>query len=119
MVLQITDQNTHLETVKQRLLCLFHWVIHNATHIRPKADRVKVDGHQTSSASMVSIMSALNFSVLRPEDRVAVKPHASLIFHAMPYVVGIMTREKMESFRGFGGVQCYPSCTKDIDDLDF
>ena len=109
----------HLKTVEQRLLWLSHWMIHHANHIRPNVDGIKVGGHQASSASMVSIMSALYFSVLRPEDRVAVKPHASPIFHAMQYLMGNMTREKMENFRGFGGVQSYPSRTKDIDDVDF
>ena len=109
----------HLKTVEQRLLWLSHWMIHNSNHIRPKADGIKVGGHQASSASMVSIMTALYFSVLRPEDRVAVKPHASPIFHAMQYLMGNMTREKMENFRGYGGVQSYPSRTKDIDDVDF
>ncbi|MCG3267602.1 1-deoxy-D-xylulose-5-phosphate synthase N-terminal domain-containing protein [Yoonia sp. I 8.24] len=113
------DQNTHLKTVEQRLLWLSHWMIHNANHIRPKADGIKVGGHQASSASMVSLMTALYFSVLKPEDRIAVKPHASPIFHAMQYLMGNMTREKMENFRGFGGVQSYPSRTKDIDDVDF
>lgn len=109
----------HLKIVEQRLLWLSHWMIHNANHIRPKTDGIKVGGHQASSASMVSIMSALYFSVLRPQDRVAVKPHASPIFHAMQYLMGNMTREKMENFRGYGGVQSYPSRTKDIDDVDF
>ncbi|HEY9039049.1 MAG TPA: 1-deoxy-D-xylulose-5-phosphate synthase N-terminal domain-containing protein [Roseovarius sp.] len=109
----------HLKTVEQRLLWLSHWMIHNANHIRPKADGIKVGGHQASSASMVSITTALYFSALRPEDRVAVKPHASPIFHAMQYLMGNMTRDKMENFRGYGGVQSYPSRTKDIDDVDF
>ncbi|MDP3524618.1 MAG: 1-deoxy-D-xylulose-5-phosphate synthase N-terminal domain-containing protein, partial [Hoeflea sp.] len=109
----------HLKTIEQRLLWLSHWMIHNANHIRPKADGIKVGGHQASSASMVSIMTALYFSALRPEDRVAVKPHASPIFHAIQYLMGNQTREKMENFRGFGGVQSYPSRTKDIDDVDF
>ena len=112
-------QSPHLKTIEQRLLWLSHWMIHNANHIRPKADGIKVGGHQASSASMVSIMTALYFSALRPEDRVAVKPHASPIFHAMQYLMGNQTREKMENFRGFGGVQSYPSRTKDIDDVDF
>ncbi|MDP2121790.1 MAG: transketolase [Hoeflea sp.] len=109
----------HLKTIEQRLLWLSHWMIHNANHIRPKADGIKVGGHQASSASMVSILTALYFSALRPEDRVAVKPHASPIFHAIQYLMGNQTREKMENFRGFGGVQSYPSRTKDIDDVDF
>ena len=109
----------HLKIVEQRLLWLSHWMIHNANHIRPKVDGIKVGGHQASSASMVSIMTALYFSALRPEDRVAVKPHASPIFHAIQYLMGKQSREKMENFRGFGGVQSYPSRTKDIDDVDF
>jgi pyruvate dehydrogenase E1 component len=111
--------STHLKSIEQRLLWLSHWMIHNANHIRPKMDGIKVGGHQASSASMVSIMTALYFQTLRPEDRVAVKPHASPVFHAIQYLMGNQTREKMENFRGYGGVQSYPSRTKDIDDVDF
>src|SRR5258705_132060 len=64
-------------------------------------------------------MTALYFSVLKPEDRVAVKPHASPVFHAIQYLFGHQTRDKLERFRGFGGAQSYPSRTKDIDDVDF
>jgi pyruvate dehydrogenase E1 component len=110
---------SHLNTVEQRLLWLSHWMIHNANHLRPKVDGIKIGGHQASSASMVSIMTALYFSALRPEDRVAVKPHASPIFHAMQYLMGRQSLEKMQAFRGFGGVQSYPSRTKDGDDVDF
>src|SRR5690606_20630611 len=91
---------------------------HHANHLRPK-DEVKVGGHQASCASMVSIMTALYFHVLRPEDRVAVKPHASPVFHAMQYLMGNQTREKLEGFRGLRGAQSYPSRTKDADDVDF
>ena len=115
----MTSQRQHLKTVEQLLLWHSHWMIHHANHIRPKADGIKVGGHQASSASIVSIMTALYFSALRPEDRVAVKPHASPIFHAAQYLFGNQTREKMENFRGYGGVQSYPSRTKDIDDVDF
>jgi pyruvate dehydrogenase E1 component len=116
----ITAQTAqHLKTVEQRLLWLSHWMIHNANNIRPKVDGIKVGGHQASSASMVSIMTALYFSALRPEDRVAVKPHASPIFHAMQYLMGNMDLARMQNFRGFGGVQSYPSRTKDVDDVDF
>ncbi|WP_300550030.1 transketolase [Roseovarius sp.] len=115
----MTADISHLKTIEQRLLWLSHWMIHHANHVRPKADGIKIGGHQASSASMVSIMTALYFSELRPEDRVAVKPHASPVFHAIQYLMGNQTREKMENFRGFGGVQSYPSRTKDIDDVDF
>lgn len=109
----------HLKSVEQRLLWLSHWMIHNANHIRPKEDAIKIGGHQASSASMVSIMTALYFSALRPEDRVAVKPHAGPVFHAIQYLMGNQSRAKMEAFRGLGGVQSYPSRTKDVDDVDF
>lgn len=109
----------HLKTVEQRLLWLSHWMIHQANHIRPKEDGIKIGGHQASSASMVSIMTALYFSALRPEDRVAVKPHAGPVFHAMHYLMGNIPREKMQNFRGYGGVQSYPSRTKDVADVDF
>ncbi len=107
-----------LKVVEQRLLWLACWMIHNANHLREKSD-VKVGGHQASSASMVSIMTALYFSALRPEDRVAVKPHASPVFHAMQYLMGNQTLEKLQNYRGWGGAQSYPSRTKDTDDVDF
>ncbi|WP_137929721.1 transketolase-like TK C-terminal-containing protein [Mesorhizobium comanense] len=94
-------------------------MIHNANHLRENTDGLKVGGHQASSASMATIMTALYFSALRPEDRVAVKPHASPIFHAIQYLLGNQTRAKLEQFRAFGGAQSYPSRTKDIDDVDF
>ena len=74
--------------MEQRLLWLSHWMIHHANHLRTKTDEIKVGGHQASSASMVSIMTALYFSALRPEDRVAIKPHASPVFHAIQYMMG-------------------------------
>ena len=93
-------------------------MIHNANHIRENFDGIKVGGHQASCASMVSMMVALYFNFLKPEDRVAVKPHASPVFHAIQYLFGLQTREKIENFRGFNGAQSYPSRTKDIDDVD-
>ena len=115
----MTDTAAHLKTIEQRLLWLSHWMIHHANHVRPKVDGIKTGGHQASSASMVSIMTALYFAALRPEDRVAVKPHASPVFHAMQYLMGHLDRDRMEAFRGWGGVQSYPSRTKDVDDVDF
>ncbi|MCK1545034.1 transketolase [Bradyrhizobium sp. 160] len=108
-----------LTALSRKALWLSSWTIHHANHIRPSADGLKVGGHQASSASLATIMSALYFSVLRPEDRVAVKPHASPVFHAIQYLFGRQTREKLENFRGFKGAQSYPSRTKDVDDVDF
>lgn len=113
-------QIDQLKILEQRLLWLSAWTVHNANHLRDKHDDdVKVGGHQASCASMVSIMSALYFHTLRPEDRVAVKPHAAPVFHAMHYLMGNQTLEKLKNFRGYGGAQSYPSRTKDIDDVDF
>src|SRR3981081_3686509 len=108
-----------LSALARKVLWLSSWTIHHANHIRPNADGLKVGGHQASSASLANIMSALYFSVLRPQDRVAVKPHASPVFHAIQYLFGHQTRDKLENFRGFKGAQSYPSRTKDVDDVDF
>src|SRR5213083_1121670 len=108
-----------LSALARKVLWLSSWTIHHANHIRENTDGLKVGAHQASSASLATIMSALYFSVLRPQDRVAVKPHASPVFHAIQYLFGNQTREKLENFRGFKGAQSYPSRTKDIDDVDF
>ncbi len=114
----MTKRAGWLRALEKQALWHACWMVHNANHLRPKGD-VKVGGHQASSASLVSIMTALYFHALRPSDRVAVKPHASPVFHAIQYLMGNQTRETLENFRGFGGAQSYPSRTKDIDDVDF
>lgn len=108
-----------LSALSRKVLWLSSWTIHHANHIRANTDGLKVGGHQASSASLATIMSALYFHVLRPEDRVAVKPHASPVFHAIQYLFGRQSREKLENFRGYKGAQSYPSRTKDTDDVDF
>ncbi len=108
-----------LEELERKVLWLACWTVHNANHLRPARDGVKVGGHQSSSASVVSLMTALYFAVLRAQDRVAVKPHASPVFHAIQYLLGNQTRDQLERFRAFGGAQSYPSRTKDKDDVDF
>jgi pyruvate dehydrogenase E1 component len=108
-----------LRELERKVLWLSSWMIHNANHLRDKRDGLKVGGHQASSASVATLMTALYFHVLRTEDRVAVKPHASPIFHAIQYLLGHQSRDKMERFRALGGAQSYPSRTKDSDDVDF
>src|SRR5215510_10691139 len=108
-----------LTALEKKVLWLAVWTIHHANHIRPKRDGLKVGGHQASSASAATLMTALYFDVLRPEDRIAVKPHASPVYHAIQYLLGRQTRENLERFRAFGGAQAYPSRTKDADDVDF
>ena len=93
-----------LSILERRVLWLAAWTIHHANHIRPADDTdVKVGGHQASCASMTTIMTALYFHALQPEDRVAVKPHAAPVFHAIQYLAGRQTRDKLEQFRAFGG----------------
>src|SRR5262245_41501132 len=113
------DKVATLRELEKKVLWLSSWMIHNANHLRDSRDGLKVGGHQASSASVATIMTALYFDVLRPEDRVAVKPHASPVFHAIQYLLGNQTRERLERFRAFAGAQSYPSRTKDADDVDF
>ncbi len=114
--------DTYLHTLRQierKLLWLSAWTIHNANHLRPSRDGLKVGGHQASCASVISIMTALYFAQLRPQDRVAVKPHASPVFHAANYLFGRQSIDKMENLRRFGGAQAYPSRVKDGAEVDF
>jgi pyruvate dehydrogenase E1 component len=108
-----------LKLLDDRLRWLSAWTIHNANHLRQSADGLKVGGHQASCASMTAIMAALYFHVLGPNDKVAVKPHAGPVLHAIHYLLGSQTREQLEAFRGFGGMQSYPSRTKDRIPVDF
>src|SRR5215470_15597685 len=85
-----------LAALEKKVLWLATWTIHHANHVRENSDGLKVGGHQASSASLATIMTALYFRSLRPQDRVAVKPHASPIFHAIQHLLGRQTREKLE-----------------------
>jgi pyruvate dehydrogenase E1 component len=113
------DELTILGELEKKVLWLASWTIHHANHLRENVDGVKVGGHQASSASLATIMTALYFRALRPQDRVAVKPHASPIYHAIQYLLGRQSRQKLEDFRGYKGAQSYPSRSKDADDVDF
>ena len=108
-----------LKALERKVLWLSSWMIHNANHLRPSRDGLKVGGHQASSASVVTLMTALYLDVLRPQDRVAVKPHASPVFHAIEYLLGRESLAKLRRFRALGGAQSYPSRTKDGGDVDF
>jgi pyruvate dehydrogenase E1 component len=108
-----------LKLIDDRLRWLSAWTIHNANHLRERADGLKVGGHQASCASMTAIMAALYFHALGPNDKVAVKPHAGPVLHAIHYLLGSQSREQMETFRGLGGMQSYPSRTKDKIPVDF
>src|SRR5271169_4090745 len=108
-----------LDTIQQRVLWLATRIIDAANHDRDTGDGVKVGGHQASSASLVTVMTALYFAHLDAPDRVSVKPHASPVYHAIQYLLGNLERSYLPTLRGFGGLQSYPSRTKDPDGVDF
>ena len=108
-----------LDAVQRRVLWLAVSMVHHANRVRKVESGVKVGGHQASSASMVSIMSALYFGDLRTSDRVSVKPHAAPVLHAINYLLGQLDASYLTQLRSFGGLQSYPSRLKDPDPVDF
>jgi pyruvate dehydrogenase E1 component len=108
-----------LEEIQRRVLWLAVRMVDAANHERATGDGVKVGGHQASSASLVTAMTALWFAYLSADDRVSVKPHASPVFHAIQYLLGNLDRKYLTMLRARGGLQAYPSRTKDPDDVDF
>ena len=108
-----------LSDIEERVLWLALRIVDAANHDRPDRDGVKVGGHQASSASMATIMTALWFAHLSADDRVSVKPHASPVFHAIQYLLGNLDRRYLTTLRALGGLQSYPSRTKDPDPVDF
>jgi pyruvate dehydrogenase E1 component len=104
-----------LESLEKRVLWLSTYMIHYANKLRPNPDGIKVGGHQASCASVVSLLTALYFAILRPQDHVAVKPHASPVFHAIQFLLGNLPRPLLKTLRDFGGLQAYPSRAKDPD----
>src|SRR3954447_12727939 len=108
-----------LKRVERRVLWLATSIVHHANRVRENRSGVKVGGHQASSASMVSLMTALWFGHLRAPDRVSVKPHASPVLHAINHLLGRLDRSYLERLREYGGLQSYPSRTKDPDPVDY
>ncbi|MDS2172843.1 pyruvate dehydrogenase [Nesterenkonia sp. CL21] len=110
---------TVLDEIAQRVLWLATGIIDAANRGRENTDGLKVGGHQSSSASMVGIMTALWFSQLTSRDRVSVKPHASPVLHAINYLLGDLDASYLTRLRSLGGLQPYPSRSKDPDTVDF
>src|SRR4051794_7372917 len=113
------DRLQVLASIEDRVLWLATAIIDHANRVRPNPSGLKVGGHPASSASMVTIMTALWFEQLRSNDRVAVKPHASPVLHALNYLLGALDEKYLTSLREFGGLQAYPSRTKDPDPVDY
>ncbi|GCE24038.1 hypothetical protein KDK_78380 [Dictyobacter kobayashii] len=112
------DEYQILDNIQRRVLWLSTLIVHHA-NTRPSADDIKVGGHQASSASMVTILTALYFHFLNAEDRVSIKPHASPAYHAIQYLLGNLDQHYLQTLRAFKGLQAYPSRTKDPDPVDF
>jgi pyruvate dehydrogenase E1 component len=108
-----------LERIQDRLLWLSMQIIHHANHERPNPEKTKIGGHPASCASAVSVLTALYFSFMKASDRIAVKPHASPVLHAAMYLLGALPRASLTTLREYGGLQAYPSRTKDVDLVDF
>ncbi|WP_329790542.1 transketolase C-terminal domain-containing protein [Lentzea sp. DG1S-22] len=108
-----------LRAVEQRVLWLSTAIVDHANRVRRNTSGLKVGGHQASSASITSIMTALWFEHLRPEDRVSVKPHASPVLHAIEFLLGQLDERQLTTLREFGGLQAYPSRTKDPAPADY
>ncbi|GAA3042147.1 pyruvate dehydrogenase [Pseudonocardia yunnanensis] len=113
------DPSEVLREIEQRVLWLATAIVHHANRVRPNPSGLKVGGHQASSASMVTIMTALWFEHLRSGDRVSVKPHASPVLHAINYLLGELDERYLTTLREFGGLQSYPSRSKDPDPVDY
>src|SRR5215813_4042849 len=108
-----------LDRIQRRVLWLSTYIVHYANFIRPNPDGIKIGGHEASSSSVLTLLTALYFYFLRPGDRVSIKPHASPVFHAIQFLRGLLPQEKLTAFRQYGGLQAYPSRTKDPDGVDF
>jgi len=108
-----------LTSIEQRVLWLATSIIDHPNRVRPNPSGLKVGGHQASSASMVQIMTTLWLRHLRPEDRVSVKPHASPVLHAINYLLCELDESYLPTLRAFGGLQSYPSRSKDPDPVDY
>ncbi len=119
MLRQINNKNLNLIEIEKKVSWLSNYIIHYANNVRKKNDDLKVGGHQASCASVVSILIVLYFKVLKKYDRIAIKPHASPVFHAIQYLLGNQTVNNLKNFRKLNGAQAYPSKTKDFCDVDF
>jgi pyruvate dehydrogenase E1 component len=106
-----------LESIQKRVLWLSAHLVHHA-NTRSNSDGTKVGGHQASSSSVVSLMTALYFHALRPGDIVATKAHASPVFYAIEYLRGRLTADQLRGLRTLGGLQAYPSRRKNPEIVD-
>src|SRR6202171_342007 len=111
------DDLAILESIQRRVLWLAALSVHHA-NTRPNPDGTKVGGHQPSSSSVASLMTALYFGALRADDLVASKAHASPVLYAIEYLRGRLSADDLRSLRVLGGLQAYPSRRKNPSIID-
>jgi len=85
------------------------WMVYWANN-KPanKGKKPKVGGHQASALSCSSILTTYYLHIRRPQDRMAVKPHAAPFLYALLYMMGRLSRKDVENLREFGGLPAYP-----------
>jgi len=109
-----------LAAIERKVLWLSTAIVDAANSpARKDPDGLKVGGHQASSASLATIMTALWFTTLTRDDRISVKPHASPVLHAINYLLGELSPADLGTLRAFHGLQSYPSRSKDPDTVDY
>ena len=118
-IVEHTDRDIMLQAIEKRVLWLAVHMVHHANNVRPNTDGTKVGGHQTSSASVVTILTSLYFEYMQAGDKISIKPHASPVFHAIQYLLGNLHPKYLLMLREYQGLQSYPSQTKDPDNVDF
>lgn len=102
--------------VAKGALSMIDWANHKPANAGKKP---KVGGHQASSMSSVDLLCALYLHAKRPQDRVAVKPHAAPIIYALMHLMGRLTSSEMNELREFKGPQPYPTKLKNPDFVDY
>ena len=114
-----SPRNATLCQIQNRALWLAMQMVYYANQTRTGPDGVKVGGHMASSASSVTVLTYLFFEYLRADDKIAVKPHASPVYHALQFLLGNLDGRYLKALRAFKGLQSYPSRTKDPDGVHF
>lgn len=112
------NRDAALVQIQNRALWLAVQMVYHANKTRG-GDGMKVGGHMASSASTVTILTYLFLEYLRADDKIAVKPHASPIYHALQFLIGNLEPRYLTELRAFKGLQSYPSRTKDPDGVHF
>ena len=108
-----------LEQIQNKVLWLAVYMVDYANKHRASVSGLKVGGHQASSSSVATIMTYMFFEFMKNTDVISIKPHSSPVYHAIQYLLGNLDKEYLKTLRAFGGLQAYPSRTKDPDNVDF